>query len=62
LTLVAMTWTVSSQQVKRSIESNAPRIRRAAPADATTLATRQRAFNPFTFNPRDTGSSRTILN
>jgi len=47
LTLVAMTWTVSSQQVKRSIESNAPRIRRAAPADATTLATRQRFLEMF---------------
>ena len=42
LTLVAMTWTVPSQQVKRSIGSDAPRIQRASPADATTLATRQR--------------------
>ena len=47
LTLVAMTWTVSSQQVKRSIESDAPRIQRAAPADATTLATRQRFLEMF---------------
>src|SRR5258708_32083387 len=47
LTLVAMTWTVSSQQVKRSIGSDAPRIQRAAPADATTLATRQRFLEMF---------------
>src|ERR1700674_5307274 len=48
LTLVAMTWTVSSQQVKRSIgSSDAPRIERAAPADATTLATRQRFLEMF---------------
>src|ERR1700730_15925562 len=47
LTLVAMTWTVSSQQVKRSIGSDAPRIPRAAPADATTLATRQRFLEMF---------------
>jgi hypothetical protein len=42
LTLVAMTWTVSSQEVKRSIGSHAPRIQSAALADANTLATRQR--------------------
>src|SRR5712692_11486357 len=47
LTLVAMTWTVSSQQVKRSIGSDAPRIQRAAPADATTLATRQLFLEMF---------------
>ena len=47
LTLVAMTWTVSSQQVKRSIGSHAPRIPRAAPADAATLATRQRFLEMF---------------
>jgi len=47
LTLVAMTWTVSSQQVKRSIGSDAPRIQHAAPADATTLATRQRFLEMF---------------
>ena len=48
LTLVAMTWTVSSQQVKRSIGSDALRIpRAAAPADATTLATRQRFLEMF---------------
>ncbi len=47
LTLVAMTWTASSQQVKRSIGSDAPRIQRAAPADATTLATRQRFLEMF---------------
>ena len=42
-----MTWTVSSQQVKRSIGSDTPRIQRAAPADATTLATRQRFLEMF---------------
>src|SRR5713101_3313790 len=47
LTPVAMTWTVSSQQVKRSIGSDAPRIQRAAPADATALATRQRFLEMF---------------
>ncbi|HYU46333.1 MAG TPA: hypothetical protein VEK84_09170 [Terriglobales bacterium] len=47
LALVAMTWTVSSQQVKRSIGSDAPRVRRAAPADAATLATRQRFLEMF---------------
>src|SRR6185295_4893264 len=47
LTLVPMTWTVSSQQVKRSIGGDAPRIQRAAPADATTLAKRQRFLAMF---------------
>src|SRR5437763_9362571 len=47
LTLVAMTWTVSSAQVKRSVGGDAPRIRRPAPADATTLATRQRFLQMF---------------
>src|SRR5689334_5336764 len=47
LTLVAMTWTVSGQQVKRSIGSDPPRIQRAAAADATTLATRQRFLEMF---------------
>ena len=47
LTLVAMTWTVSSQQVKRSMGSDAPRIQHAAPAGATTLATRQRFLEMF---------------
>jgi len=47
LTLVAMTWTVSSQQVKRSIGSDAPRIQHAAPADAITVATRQRFLEMF---------------
>src|SRR5450631_1057075 len=47
LTLVAMTWTVSSQQVKRSIGSDVPRIQRPAPADATTLAMRQRFLEMF---------------
>jgi hypothetical protein len=47
LTLVAMTWTVSSQQVKQSIGSDAPQIQHAAPVDATTLATRQRFLQMF---------------
>src|SRR5205807_6241190 len=47
LTLVAMSWTVSSQQVKRPIGSDAPRIQHAAPSDATTLATRQRFLEMF---------------
>jgi len=47
LALVAMTWTVSSQEVKRSIGSDAPRIQRAAPADATTLAARKRFLEMF---------------
>ena len=47
LTLVAMTGTVSSQQVKPSIGSDAPRIQHAAPADAATLATRQRFLEMF---------------
>src|SRR3954469_19221102 len=47
LTLVAMTWTVSSQEVKRSIGSDAPQIQNAAPVDATTLATRQRFLQMF---------------
>src|SRR5438067_11369006 len=42
-----MSWTVSSQQVKRSIGSDAPRIQHAAPADATTLATRHRFLEMF---------------
>src|SRR5258707_822779 len=47
LTLVAMTGTVSSQQAKRSIGSDAPRIQRTAPANAATLATRQRFLEMF---------------
>ena len=47
LALVAMTWTVSSPQVKRSIGNDAPRIQRAAPADATNLAARQRFLEMF---------------
>src|SRR5437868_9794305 len=47
LTRVAMSWTVSSQQVKRSTGSDAPRIQHAVPADATTLATRQRFLEMF---------------
>src|SRR5437763_11583169 len=42
-----MSWTVSSQQVKRSIGSHGPQIQHAAPADATTLATRQRSLQMF---------------
>src|SRR5512141_1351037 len=47
LTLVAMTWTVSSPQVKQSIGNDAPRIQRAAAADGTDLATRQRFLKMF---------------
>src|SRR5450432_4302497 len=49
LTLVAMTWTVLSQQVTRSVGRDASRIQiqHAAPADATTLATRQRFLEMF---------------
>src|SRR4029079_13735265 len=47
LTLVAMTGTASSQRVKRSIGSDVPRTQRAVPADATTLATRQRFLEMF---------------
>src|SRR5882757_4911103 len=47
LTLVAMTGTVSSQRAKRSIGSDAPRIQRAAPANAATLATRQHFLEMF---------------
>jgi Type I phosphodiesterase / nucleotide pyrophosphatase len=47
LALIAMTWTVSSQQVRRSIGSAAPGIQRTAPADAATLATRQRFLEMF---------------
>src|SRR5947208_1527388 len=47
LSLVAMTWTLSSQQVKRSTGSDAPRIQLAAPANATPLATRQRFLEMF---------------
>jgi len=47
LTLVAMARSVSSAQNRRSIGSGAPRIQRAAPADATTLATRQRLLEMF---------------
>ena len=47
LTLVAMAWTASGQQVKRSSGTDAPRIRRPAPADAAALATRQRFLEMF---------------
>src|SRR5664279_5713656 len=47
LTLVSMTWTASSPQVKRSIGSDAPRVPRAAPTDAITLATRRRFLEMF---------------
>ena len=47
LTLVAMARSVSRAQNRRSIGSGAPRIQRAAPADATTLATRQRLLEMF---------------
>ena len=47
LTLVVMAWTPSGQQVKPSPASDAPRIRRAAPADAAALAKRQRFLEMF---------------
>src|SRR5438045_5094122 len=52
-----MSWTVSSQQVKRSSGSDPPRIQHATPADATTLATRQRFLEMFarTYFPGRTG-------
>ncbi len=47
LNLVAMAWTVSGQQVKRSSVSGAPRIQGTAPADAAALAARQRFLEMF---------------
>src|SRR5439155_13794684 len=47
LTLVAMAWTVSGQQVKRSSVSDAPRIRATAPDGAAALAARQRFLEMF---------------
>jgi Type I phosphodiesterase / nucleotide pyrophosphatase len=47
LILVAMAWTVSGQQVKRSSVSDAPRIRATAPARAAALAKRQRFLEMF---------------
>ena len=47
LTLVAMASTVSGQQVKRSSGSDAPQIRRTAPADAAAVAARQRFLEMF---------------
>src|SRR5688500_18365888 len=44
LGLVAITWTVSGEQVKQPAERDARRIRRAAPPDA---ATRQRFLAMF---------------
>src|SRR5207237_10225828 len=47
LTLVAMTWTVSGQQVKRSSVSYAPRIRATVPAGAAALTARQHFLEMF---------------
>jgi hypothetical protein len=47
LTLVAMASTVSGQQVKRSSGSDAPQIRRTAPADAAAIAARQHFLEMF---------------
>jgi Type I phosphodiesterase / nucleotide pyrophosphatase len=58
LTLVAMGWTVSGQQVKRSAVSDAPRIGATAPAGgAAALASRQRFLEMFarTYFPGRTG-------
>jgi hypothetical protein len=48
LALVAMASTVSGQQVKRSSGSDAPQIRRTAPANTAALAARQRFLEMFT--------------
>ena len=47
LTLVALAWTVSCQQVTRSSASDAPRIQRTAPVDSAALAARQRFLEMF---------------
>jgi hypothetical protein len=47
LALVAMAWTVSGQQVKRSSLNDAPRSRATAPAGAAALAARQRFLEMF---------------
>ncbi|HZQ25135.1 MAG TPA: alkaline phosphatase family protein [Terriglobales bacterium] len=47
LTLVTMTWTVSGQQVKRSVGRDAPGIQHVAQGHETTLATRQRFLEMF---------------
>jgi hypothetical protein len=47
LALVAMASAVSGQQVTRSSGSDAPRLRRTAPAHATALAARQRFLEMF---------------
>lgn len=47
LALVAMASTLSGQQVKRSSGSDAPQIRRAAPAHAAARAARQRFLEMF---------------
>ncbi len=47
LTLVAMAWTTSGRQLKRSSGSGAPRIRSTARADAAAVATRQRFLEMF---------------
>ncbi len=47
LTLVAMASTVSGQQVKRSSGSDAPQIRRTAPAGTAAVAARQRSLEMF---------------
>jgi hypothetical protein len=47
LTLLAMGWTASAQQVKPSSVSDAPQIRATAPAGAAALAARQRFLEMF---------------
>jgi hypothetical protein len=47
MTLVAMAWTVSGQQVKTSSVSDSPRIRATAPAGAAAHAARQRFLEMF---------------
>ncbi len=47
LTLVAMAWTVSGQEVKRNSGIDAPPTRRTAQADAAALAARERFLEMF---------------
>jgi hypothetical protein len=47
VTLVAMAWPISGQQVKRSSGGGGPRTVRVASADATALAARQRFLDMF---------------
>ena len=63
LTLVAIASTVSGQQVKRSSGSDAPQIRRTAPADSAAVAARQRFLEMFAraYFPGRTGQLLIVL-